>query len=75
VARMDEERNLYKFLVREPEGKKPLGRPRRRWRMGSELILGRLAGRIRSASVGSGYGPVVGCCECGDEHSLLSPQS
>ena len=31
VARMDEERRLYRVLVGEPEGKRPLGRPRRRW--------------------------------------------
>jgi hypothetical protein len=29
VARMEEKRNLYKLLVRKPEGKKPLGRERR----------------------------------------------
>jgi hypothetical protein len=31
VARMGEERNMYRLLVGKPEGKKPLGRPRRRW--------------------------------------------
>ena len=31
VARMDEERGVYKVLVRKPEGKRPLGRPRRKW--------------------------------------------
>jgi hypothetical protein len=31
VARMREERKVYKVLVGKPEGKKPLGRPRRRW--------------------------------------------
>jgi hypothetical protein len=24
-------RNAYRLLVRKPEGKRPLGRPRRRW--------------------------------------------
>jgi hypothetical protein len=42
VARMGEERKVYKVLVGKPEGRRPLGRPRRRW-MGSEWILGRLA--------------------------------
>jgi hypothetical protein len=28
---MREERNVYTLLVGEPEGKRPLGRPRRRW--------------------------------------------
>jgi hypothetical protein len=31
VARMGEERKMYKVLVGKPEGKRPLGRPRRRW--------------------------------------------
>jgi hypothetical protein len=26
-----ERRNVYRFLVGNPEGKKPLGRPRRKW--------------------------------------------
>jgi hypothetical protein len=26
-----EKRNAYRILVRKPEGKRPLGRPRRRW--------------------------------------------
>jgi hypothetical protein len=26
-----EKRNVYRLLVRKPEGKRPLGRPRRRW--------------------------------------------
>jgi hypothetical protein len=30
VARMGEKRNTYKLLVGKPEGKRPLGRPRRR---------------------------------------------
>jgi hypothetical protein len=31
VARMGEKRNVYTLLVGKPEGKRPLGRPRRRW--------------------------------------------
>ncbi|KAJ4438518.1 hypothetical protein ANN_14463 [Periplaneta americana] len=31
VARMGESRNAYRVLVWRPEGKRPLGRPRRRW--------------------------------------------
>jgi hypothetical protein len=30
MARMGEERKVYKVLVGKPEGKEPLGRPRRR---------------------------------------------
>jgi hypothetical protein len=28
---MGEKRNAYRILVRKPEEKRPLGRPRRRW--------------------------------------------
>jgi hypothetical protein len=31
VARMGEGRGAYRILVGRPEGKRPLGRPRRRW--------------------------------------------
>jgi hypothetical protein len=41
---MGEERKVYRVLMGKPEGKRPLGRPRRRWEDRSEWILGRLAG-------------------------------
>jgi len=31
VARMGERRGVYRILLGEPEGKRPLGRPRPRW--------------------------------------------
>jgi hypothetical protein len=31
VARMGEKRGTYRILVGRPEGRRPLGRPRRRW--------------------------------------------
>jgi hypothetical protein len=31
VGRMGEERGVHRVLVGKPEGKRPLGRPRRRW--------------------------------------------
>jgi hypothetical protein len=31
VERMGEKRNAYRISVGKPEGKRPLGRPRRRW--------------------------------------------
>ena len=31
VARMGEERGVFRILVGKPEGRRPLGRPRRRW--------------------------------------------
>jgi hypothetical protein len=37
VARMGEERNVYRVLFGKPEGKRPLGRPRRRWEDGIRM--------------------------------------
>jgi hypothetical protein len=34
-----EERKMYKVLVVKPEGKRPLGRPRRRWEDGIRMDL------------------------------------
>jgi len=31
VARMGQGRGVYRVLVEKPEGKRPMGRPRRRW--------------------------------------------
>jgi hypothetical protein len=39
VARVGEERNVYKVLMGKPEGKRPLGRPRRRWEDGIRMDL------------------------------------
>jgi hypothetical protein len=39
VARMGEGRNVYRVLVGRPEGKRPLGRPRRRWEDGIRMDL------------------------------------
>ena len=39
VARMGERRGVYRVLVGKPEGKRPLGRPRRRWEDNIKMIL------------------------------------
>ena len=36
---MKEYRNAYRVLVGKPEGKRPLGRPRRRWEDNIKLYL------------------------------------
>jgi len=33
------ERGVYRVLMRKPEGKKPLGRPRRRWENNIKMDL------------------------------------
>ena len=39
VARMEQSRNAYRILVGKPEGKRPLGRPRRRWENNIKMDL------------------------------------
>jgi hypothetical protein len=39
VARMEEGRGVYRVLVGRPEGKRPLGRPRRKWEDNIKLDL------------------------------------
>jgi hypothetical protein len=42
VARMGEEGKVCKVLVGKPEGKRPLGRPRRGWENGIIMDLGEI---------------------------------
>jgi hypothetical protein len=39
VARMGEDRVVHRVLVGKPEGKRSLGRPRRRWEDNSQVDL------------------------------------
>jgi hypothetical protein len=39
IARMGERSGVYRVLVGKPEGKRPLGRPRRRWEDNSKMYL------------------------------------
>jgi hypothetical protein len=40
VERMEEKRKTYRLLVGKPEGRRPLGRPRRRWVYNIRMALG-----------------------------------
>ena len=44
VARMGEGRGMYRVLVGKPEGKRPLGRPRRRWEDNIKMDLQEVRG-------------------------------
>jgi hypothetical protein len=61
---MGEERNVYKVLVGKPEGKRPLGRPRRRW---EDRI------RMDIREIGLGGGVLIGfdCLRTGTGGGLL----
>ena len=54
VARMGEERGVYRVLVGKPEVKRPLGRPRRRWVDNIRMDL---------QEVGCGYGDWFGLAQ------------
>jgi len=54
VARMGEERGVYRVLVGKPEGRRPLGRPRRRWADNIRMDL---------QEVGCGYMDCIGLAQ------------
>jgi len=62
VAPMGEERGLYKVLVGKPEGRRPLGRPRRRWMYNIRIYL---------QEVGCGYMDWIGMAQDRDRWRTL----
>jgi hypothetical protein len=52
VARMGEKRNAYRLLVGKPEGKRPLGKPRRMWMDNIRMDLERWDGVMWTGFVG-----------------------
>ena len=62
VARTEEGRGVHKVLVGKPEGKRPLGRPRRRWEDNIKMDL---------EEVGRGYGDWMELAQDRDEWRAL----
>jgi hypothetical protein len=62
VARMGEERGVHRVLVGKPEGKRPLGRPRRRWEDNIKMDL---------QEVGGGRGDWMGLAQDRDRWRAL----
>jgi len=62
VARMGEERGVYRVLVGKLEGKRPLGRPRRRWVDNIRMDL---------QEVGCGYMDLIGLAQDRDRWRML----
>ena len=60
MARMGEEIGVHRVLVGKPEGKRPLGRPRRRWedniKMGLQEMGGGVGSGWRWLRIGTGGG-------------------
>jgi hypothetical protein len=48
---MDESRDVYRVLVRKPEGKRPLVRPRPRWEDNIKVDLQELRGGAWTGSI------------------------
>ena len=46
MARMGQGRGVYRVLVGKPEGKRPLGRPRRRWEDNIKMDLQDVGGGL-----------------------------
>jgi hypothetical protein len=64
---MGKRRNVYKILDGRPEGKRPIGIPRRRWEDNLQMDCKEIPCGLDSS--GSGYGPVAGSCELYNESS------
>ena len=62
MARMGEGRGVYRVLVGKPEGKRPLGRPRRRWKDNIRMDL---------QEVGLGYKDWIGLAKDRDSWRAL----
>jgi hypothetical protein len=69
VARMGERRGAYRALVGKPEGRRPLGRPRRRWEDNIKWNCERLDGGAWTGLIWLRMGQVAGSCVYGDEPS------
>jgi hypothetical protein len=67
---MGETRNSYRILVGKPEGKRPLGRPRRSWVDNIKMDLGEIGWDGRDwIELAQDRDQVEGSCEHGDEPS------
>jgi hypothetical protein len=71
VVCMGQVRNEHRVLVGKPEGKTPLGRPRRRWEVGIKMDLRKIGwgGGGVVNSPGLRRGPLAGFCKSGDDPS------
>ena len=69
MARMGEDRGVHRVLVGKPEGKRPLGRPRRRWEGNIKLDLQEVGGVVGTGWSWLRIGRVAGTCGCGEELS------
>jgi len=64
-----EERGVYRVLVGKPEGKRPLGRPRRRWVDNIRMDLQEVECGYMDWIGQAQKRQVADACECGNEPS------
>jgi len=70
VARMGERRGVYRVLVEKPEGKRPLGRPRRRCEDNYNMDLQEVGCvDMNWIELAQEKGKITGTCECGNKLS------
>jgi len=69
VARMGEEMGVYRVLVGKPEGRRPLGRPRRRWTDNIRTDIQEVGGVFMDWIGLAQDRQVADACECGNEPS------
>ena len=62
MARMEEGRGVHKVLVGKPDGKRPMGRPRRRWEDNIKMDL---------QEVGRGWGDLMELAQDRDRWQAL----
>jgi hypothetical protein len=69
VAHMGKRRGPYRVLVWRPDGKRPLGRRRRRWEDNVKIDLQEVGRTAWTGLIWLRIGTVAGACECGNEPS------
>jgi hypothetical protein len=65
VAHMGDRRGAHRVLMKKPEIKRPLGRPRHRWEDNIKMDLQELGWRAYNELIWLRTG--TGSCECGNE--------
>jgi hypothetical protein len=65
-----DKQSLYRILVGRPEGRRPLGRPRRRWENNIKMDLQEVGWEgVDWIDMARDMGQVAGSCDCGNEPS------
>ena len=69
MARMEYRRGAYRILVRRPDGRRPRGKPKRRWEHNIKVNIQEVELGDGLDGTGLGWGQVGCACKCGNEPS------